>query len=79
VPRRIFGPKRKETQEINIIFAVLGCVMVSVLDIGLKVRKFKLGRGRPLKIRSTPSFGVEIKPSSPCHKILRHVKNPCGV
>jgi hypothetical protein len=28
------------------------------------------------KIRSTTSFGGEVKPSVPCRKILRHVKNP---
>jgi hypothetical protein len=28
------------------------------------------------KIRSTPSFGGEVKPSAPCRKILRHVKAP---
>jgi hypothetical protein len=26
---------------------------------------------------NTTSFGGEVKPSAPCHKILRHVKNPC--
>jgi hypothetical protein len=26
------------------------------------------------KIRSRPSFGGEVKPSVPCRKILRHVK-----
>jgi hypothetical protein len=27
-------------------------------------------------MRSTTSFGGEVKPSIPCHKILRHVKDP---
>jgi hypothetical protein len=53
--------------------------MVSVLATGPKVRGFKPGRGdlflRAMKIRSTPSFGGEVKPSAPFHKILRHVKN----
>jgi hypothetical protein len=31
---------------------------------------------RTIKIRCTTSFGGEIKPSAPCHKILRHVKYP---
>jgi hypothetical protein len=29
-----------------------------------------------IKIRSTTSFGGEVKPSVPCRKILRHVKEP---
>jgi hypothetical protein len=52
--------------------------MVSVLAIGPKVRGFKPGRddefSRAIKIRSTPSFGWEVKPPAPCRKILRHVK-----
>jgi hypothetical protein len=31
---------------------------------------------RAIKIRSTASFGGEVKPSVPCRKILRHVKDP---
>jgi hypothetical protein len=31
---------------------------------------------RAIKIRSTPSFRWEVKPEAPCHKILRHVKDP---
>jgi hypothetical protein len=31
---------------------------------------------RPIKIRSTPSFGGEVKPETICRKILRHVKDP---
>jgi hypothetical protein len=42
--------------------------MVSVLAIGPNVRGFKLGCGdgflQALKIRSTPSFGGEVKPSA---------------
>jgi hypothetical protein len=30
---------------------------------------------RAIKIRSTPSFGGEVKPSALCTKILRHVKD----
>jgi hypothetical protein len=29
---------------------------------------------RAIKIRSTPSFGWEVKPEVPCRNILRHVK-----
>jgi hypothetical protein len=32
-----------------------------------------------IKIRSTISFGEEVKPAVPCRKILRHVKNPYSV
>jgi hypothetical protein len=55
--------------------------VVIVLAIGPKVHGFKPGRGRwileAIKIRSTTSFGGEIKLSATCRKILRHVKNPC--
>jgi hypothetical protein len=57
----------------------LGGAMVRVLAIGPKIRRFTSGRGdgflRAIKIRSTTSFGVEVKPSAPCRKILRHVKD----
>jgi hypothetical protein len=49
--------------------------VVSVLVTGPKGRGFKPGRGdgflRAIKIRSTPSFGREVKLEVPCHKILR--------
>jgi hypothetical protein len=54
--------------------------VVSVLATGPKGRAFKLFRGdevlRAIKIRSTPSFGWEVKPEVPCRKILRHIKDP---
>jgi hypothetical protein len=54
--------------------------VVSVLTTGPKSRRFKPGRGdgflRAIKIRSTPSFGWEVKPEFPCRKILRYVKDP---
>jgi hypothetical protein len=54
--------------------------MVSVLAIGFKVRMFKPGRCdgflNKMKIRSMTSIGGEVKPSTPCRKILRQVKNP---
>jgi hypothetical protein len=54
--------------------------MASVLAIGHRGRGFKAGRGyrflRAIIIRSTPSFGWEVKPEVPCRKILRHVKVP---
>jgi hypothetical protein len=54
--------------------------VVSVLATGSKGRKFKPDRGdgllKVVKIRSTPSFGWEVKPDVPCRKILRHVNNP---
>jgi hypothetical protein len=56
--------------------------VVSGLDIGPIVRGFKPGQGRPnliaIKIRSTTSFGGEVKPSAPCRKILRQVKERYG-
>jgi hypothetical protein len=53
--------------------------VVSVLATGPKDRGSELDQGdgflRATKIRSTPSFGWEIKPEIPCRKILRHVKD----
>ena len=44
----------------------------SVLAFGTQVRGFKPGRSRRIfqgkKIRSTPSFEGEVKPSVPCRK-----------
>jgi hypothetical protein len=61
---------------------VFGGLVVSALAIGPKVRGFRSQRGRgflrAVKIRSTPSFGGEVKPSAPC-KILRHVKDPTSM
>jgi hypothetical protein len=58
----------------------LGGAVVSEFATVPKVRGFKTGRGdgflRAIKIRSTPSFGREVKPEVRCSKILRHVKNP---
>jgi hypothetical protein len=52
--------------------------MVSVLAIGPEVCGFKPGRGdiilRAINIRSTPSFGGEVKPLAPRCKILLNVK-----
>jgi hypothetical protein len=57
-----------------------GGVVVSVLATGIKGRGFRTGRGNvflwAIKIRSTPSFGWEVKPEVPCRKILRNVKDP---
>jgi hypothetical protein len=50
--------------------------VVSMIATGPKGRGFKPGRGDGfLKIRSTPSFGCEIKPEVPCRKTLRHVRD----
>jgi hypothetical protein len=58
----------------------LGGVLVSVLVTGPRGRGFKHGRGdgfvRAIKIRSTSSFGWEVKSEAPYRKILRHVKDP---
>jgi hypothetical protein len=52
--------------------------VVSVLAIGPKGCVFEPGQCdgflRAIKIRSTPSFGWEVKPEVPCHKILWHAK-----
>jgi hypothetical protein len=57
----------------------LGGIVVSVLATGSKGRGFKPGRDdvflKAIKIRSTLSFGWEVKLEVPCRKILRHVKD----
>jgi hypothetical protein len=57
-----------------------GGVLVSVLATEPKGRGFTPGQGdgflTAIKIRSTPSFGREVKPEAPRRKILRHFKNP---
>jgi hypothetical protein len=53
--------------------------VVSVLATGPKGCGFEPDQGsqflRAIEIRSTPSFGWEVKPEIPCRKILRHVKD----
>jgi hypothetical protein len=53
--------------------------MVSVLAIGPKDSGFEPDQGdgflREMKICSTPTFGLEVKPEVPCHNILWHVKD----
>jgi hypothetical protein len=57
----------------------LGGGAVSVPATGPKGRGFNPGRGdgflRMVNIRTTPSFGWEVKLEDPCHKILRYVKD----
>jgi hypothetical protein len=57
--------------------------VVSVLVTGSKGRGFKPSQGsgfvKAIKILSTTSFGWEVKPEVPCHKILWHVKESCIV
>jgi hypothetical protein len=52
--------------------------VVSVLAIGPKIRELKPGPERCIfkatEVRSTASFGAELKPSFPRHKNLQHVK-----
>jgi hypothetical protein len=53
--------------------------VVSVLANGPNGRGFEPDKGdgflRAIKIRSTPSFGWEVKPEVRCCNILRHVKD----
>jgi hypothetical protein len=64
-------------------FSHLGGMIVRVLAIGPKLRGFKCCRGdgflRALKIRSTPSFGRELKPSAPCRNIyyMQQITSEC--
>jgi hypothetical protein len=61
-----------------LVDVVLGGLSVSVLAIDPKFADLNPAEGNgflTIKIRSTPSFGGEVKPSDPCRNILRHVKN----
>jgi hypothetical protein len=64
---------------LNTTISRLCGVVVRVLATGPKGRGFKPRPKRWIfkgyKIRSTPSFGWEVKPEVPCCKILRHVKD----
>jgi hypothetical protein len=55
--------------------------MVTVLTTGPKLRGLKLGRSDEcfgmIKIRNTPSFGVEAQPEFPCRYIIWQVKITC--
>jgi hypothetical protein len=57
----------------------LGGVVISVLATGPKGFGFEPGQGDEflgaIKIRSTPSFGWEVKLEVPCRKILWHAKD----
>jgi hypothetical protein len=59
---------------------ILRGLMVSVIAITRKVRRFKPGWGRWIfkdgSICSTPFFGREVKPSASCYKILWKLKEP---
>jgi hypothetical protein len=65
--------------EVVVVGSLLGGVVVSVLATGPKGRFFEPGQGdgflTAINIRSTPSFGWEVKREFPCRKILRHVKD----
>jgi hypothetical protein len=57
----------------------VGGAMVNVLATGPEGHGFEPNQGsgflRAIKVRSTPSFGWEVKPEVPCRKILWHVKD----
>jgi hypothetical protein len=61
----------------------IGGVMGSVLAIRPKIRGFKPGQSdefiRTIKSAARLSSEGEVKLSAPCLKILRRVKDPCGV
>jgi hypothetical protein len=53
--------------------------VVSVLATGPNGYGFEPGQGdgflKAIKIRSTPSFGCEVKPEVPYRKVLRNVRH----
>jgi hypothetical protein len=72
-----------EWHGVKYFLVIVGGLVVSILDNGPEVRRFKPGRERrfirAIKIICTTSFGGKVKPSAPCRKILRHVKEPSEV
>jgi hypothetical protein len=62
---------------------VLRGLVVTVLASGPRFAGLSQAEGdgflTAIKIRSTPSFGGEVKPSVPCHEILRYIKGPFEV
>jgi hypothetical protein len=62
------------------IYIIIGDVMFIVLGIEPKVSLVQTRLSamilRAIKIRSRTSFGREVKPTAPCRKILRQVKEP---
>jgi hypothetical protein len=76
--RAVFYNRKVIKRNINVSLSLLSGVMVSVLAIGPKVRGPIRGRGdgflRAINIRSTPSFGREVKPEAPRRNILLNVK-----
>jgi hypothetical protein len=78
---RFIPTRRSRTDDQTITrLLVLNDVMVIMLVTEAKVRGFKPGRRRRIfkgdKVRGTTSFTGDVKPSAPCRKILRHVKEP---
>jgi hypothetical protein len=70
------NPRNNDLQLVTVPQAP-GGLMVSVLDIGPKVRGFKRCRGRFIfkgDTSSTTSFGGEVKPSVACRSTLLHVE-----
>jgi hypothetical protein len=67
----------------SVVSITLDGLLVIVQAAGPTVRRFKPGWGRWIlkdnKIHSMTSFREEVNPLVPCHKILRHVEEPCGV
>jgi hypothetical protein len=63
------------------VYVALGALLIIVLAIDPRFAGSYPAEDneflRVIKIRSTTSFGEEVKPSAPCRNILRHVKEHC--
>jgi hypothetical protein len=57
------------------LYKITGYYMKCVRFVGSKPDENNVYL-RAMQIRSSTSFGGEVKPSAPCRKILRHVKDP---
>jgi hypothetical protein len=80
----MLGPKRNTHNHIFSYFVSrLGILVVSCLPLDQRVAGSNAAEDdgflMAIKIRSTASLGGEIKPSVPCRKILRQVKNPTSM
>jgi hypothetical protein len=81
---RGLGACQKIMSDLSALEVFLGGLVVIVFAIGLEVHGFRPNQGRwiflrAIKFRSTTFFGEEAKQSASCRKVLRYVKDHCGV
>jgi hypothetical protein len=74
------GVTRNVTCAVNMKLVALGSIVVTCLPLHPRFAGSNPADDdeflRELRIRSTTSYGGEVKPSVPCRKILQRVKEP---